>query len=86
MGYIGKNLIPGDRYDPKYPLRHEREMTWVRRVVEAPGTTAETLHTSDGHTIKREGQTVFATEEEAREDARRLMEEGRVLREKGGKR
>lgn len=68
-GYIGYVLhkIEGELV-PEEP--------WVYRVIEPPGTTADTLTLWDrSKTIARAGLTVFATEQEAREDARRRIDE-----------
>jgi hypothetical protein len=49
----------------------------VLQVIEEPGSDAEFLHRTDGRLITREGLTVFATEQEAREDVSRLMREAK---------
>jgi hypothetical protein len=47
----------------------------VLHVNEEPGSEAEFLHRSDGRLITRDGLTVFATEQEAKEEVSRLMSE-----------
>lgn len=66
IGYI-QYAIDSERVpDTPFPIR----------VVEEPGSTAEILTVWDGSkTIARCGLTVFATEEEAREDALRRISE-----------
>jgi hypothetical protein len=50
---------------------------FVIHVLESAGSTDEILHTADGRTWPREGLTVFATEDEATDDAlRRLAAQG----------
>ena len=69
-GYVGHILISADG-EPLVP-----EEPWVYRVREEPGSEAETLTLFDGsRTFPREGLTVFATEEEARVDAQRRIDE-----------
>lgn len=69
-GYVGHVLISADG-EPVVP-----EEPWVYRVREEPGSTAETLTLFDGsRSFPREGLTVFATEEEAREHAQRRIDE-----------
>lgn len=68
-GYIGYVLTKvGDEPVPEEP--------WVYRVIEPPGTTADTLTLLDrSRTIARGDLTVFATEQEAREDTWRRIRE-----------
>lgn len=55
------------------------EEPWVYRVVEPPGTTADTLTLWDrSKTIARGNLTVFATEQEARDDAWRRLDEAKL--------
>jgi hypothetical protein len=49
----------------------------VLQVSEEPGSEAEFLHRSDGRVITREGLTVFATEQEARQEVSRLLSEAK---------
>lgn len=79
MGYLPYSAVFGD------PPDLDTETSWVIRVVEEPGCTAEFVHTSDGKPFARYDLTIFATEEEAREEALRLIDEARKAREEGGR-
>jgi hypothetical protein len=47
----------------------------VLHVNEEPGSDAEFLHRSDGRLITRDGLTIFATEQEAKDEVIRLKGE-----------
>ena len=74
MGYLPYSITVGE------PPKEETESAWVICVVEDPGCTNEFVHTSDGHPLRRYDLTVFATEQEARNEAKRLIDEGRNVR------
>lgn len=75
MGYLPYAAVFSDPPDPN------TETTWVIRVVEEPGCTAEFVHTSDGESFARYDLTIVATEDEAREEAFRLIDAARKVRE-----
>ena len=69
-GYVGHVLKSADS-EPVVP-----EEPWVYRVREEPGSRAETLTLFDGsRSFPRARLAVFATEQEAREDAQRRIDE-----------
>jgi hypothetical protein len=71
IGYIRTGTGTDENFQPEPPT------PFVIHVLEPPGSTAEILHTSDGRTWERGELTVFATEDEATDDAlSRLAAEG----------
>lgn len=65
MGFIGYI---------QYFKSSTEERPFVIQVVEPAGSLAPFLHTQDGTVYDRENLTVFETEQEAREDARKRLQ------------
>lgn len=74
MGYLPYSIKLGN------PPQEETESSWVVCVVEEAGCTNEFVHTTNGHPLRRFDLTVFATAQEAKDEARRVIEMSRGKR------